>query len=91
MIRNESFVNGVCVEAEVIDLDAGTVTIERDGKTVGSRPITAEEAAWFAPTPPEATDSERVAALEAQNAALLAALATATTLAQIRAAAVGLA
>ena len=38
--------------------------------------------------PPEVpTDADRVAALEAQNAALLAALSKATTLAQIRAAA----
>lgn len=37
------------------------------------------------------SDAERVAALEAQNAALLAALAKATTLAQIRAAAADLA
>lgn len=36
---------------------------------------------------PEPTDSDRLAALEAQNAALVAALAKATTLAQVRAAA----
>lgn len=85
MIRNESFVNGVCVEAEVIDLDAGTVTFEREGKVVESRPLTSDEAAWYAPQPP--SDADRIAALEATNAALLAALAKATTVAQVRAAA----
>ncbi len=37
--------------------------------------------------PPPASDAERVAALEAQNAALLAELAKVTTLAQVRSAA----
>ncbi len=82
MIRNESFVGGVCVEAEVIDLDAGTVAYEVDGKVVESRQLTAEEAARFAPPPPSA--DERLADL-------LAALSKATTLAQIRAAATDLA
>lgn len=78
MIRNESFVNGVCVEAEVIDLDAGTVAYEVDGKVVESRRLTPEELAQFAPPPPSA--DERLADL-------LAALSKATSLAQIRAAA----
>lgn len=82
MIRNERFEHGVCVEAEVIDLDAGTVTIEKNGKVVESRQLTAEEAARFAPPPPSA--DERLADL-------LAALSKATTLAQIRAAATDLA
>lgn len=76
MIRNEVFdTMGWCVEAEVIDLDAGTVTFERDGKVVESRPMTADEVARFAPPPPDPL------------AALLADLAKATTLAQVRAAA----
>ena len=78
MIRNERFEDGVCVEAEVIDLDAGTVTIEKNGKVSATRPLTAEEAARYAPPPPSA--DERLADL-------LAALSKATTLAQIRAAA----
>lgn len=78
MIRNESFVNGVCVEAEVIDLDAGTVTFERDGKVVESRPLTPDEATRFAPPPPSADERLEV---------LVDALAKATTLAQVRAAA----
>ncbi len=77
MIRNETFRDGVCVEAEVIDLNAGTVTFEVDGKAVETRPLTPDEAAVFSPPQPSA--DERLAAL-------LAALAKATTLAQIRAA-----
>lgn len=85
MIRNERFEHGVCVEAEVIDLDAGTVTIEKNGKVSGTRPLTADEAAMYAPSPPPVDD--RLSALEATNAALLADLAKATTLAAVRAAA----
>jgi surfactin synthase thioesterase subunit len=84
MIRNESFVNGVCVEAEVIDLDAGTVAYEVDGKVVESRRLTPEELALNTPPPP--SEADRLAALEATNAELLAALARVTSLAQIRAA-----
>lgn len=78
MIRNESFVDGVCVEAEVIDLGAGTVAYEVDGKVVESRQLTPDEAAQFAPPPPSA---------EERLADLLAALSKVTTVAQIRAAA----
>lgn len=84
MIRNESFVNGVCVEAEVIDLDAGTVAYEVDGKVVESRQLTDDEVALNTPPPP--SEADRLAALEATNAELLAALARVTSLAQIRAA-----
>lgn len=89
MIRNERFEHGVCVEAEVIDLDAGTVTIEKNGKVSATRPLTADEAARYAPSPPPVDD--RLSALEATNAELLAALARVTSLAQIRAAAADLA
>ncbi|MFI0434022.1 MAG: hypothetical protein ACH36H_12890 [Candidatus Nanopelagicales bacterium] len=86
MIRNERFdADGRCVEAEIVDLAAGTVTYEVDGKVVESRQLTPEEAALPLTAPP--SDAERLAALEATNAALLAALAKATTVAQIRAAA----
>lgn len=89
-VRNEVFdANGLCVEAEVIDLDAETVTFEVDGKVTATRALTPDEVAAF--TPPAASPDERLAALEAQNAELLAALAKATSLAQIRAAASSLA
>lgn len=79
MIRNERFEDGVCVEAEIIDLDAGTVAYEVDGKVVESRQLTPDEAAQFAPPPPSA---------EERLADLLTDLSKATTLAQVRAAAV---
>lgn len=85
MIRNEVFADGVCVEAEVVDLAAGTVSIEVGGKVVETRPVTEEEIARYAPPAPPLDD--RLAALEATNAELLDALAKATTLAQVRAAA----
>lgn len=78
MIRNEVFdTSGNCVEAEVIDLAAGTVTFEVDGKVVRSRPLTADEVAAY--TPPEPAPDPL--------ATLLADLAKATSVAQIRAAA----
>ena len=89
VIRNATFSDGVCVDAEVIDLAAGTITCEVDGKAVETRPLTPEEIAAF--TPPPAGPDDRLAALEAQNAELLAALAKATSVAQIRAAAADLA
>lgn len=48
------------------------------------RPWTADEVEVYTPTP---SPTDRIAALEATNAALLAALAKATTVAQVRAAA----
>lgn len=56
MIRNEQYRGGLLVSAETIDLDAGTITVERDGK-VESRPLTAEEARAFAPPPPTVVDT----------------------------------
>ena len=86
MIRHDRLsADGEVLESTVIDLDAGTITFEVEGKVVESRPLTDEEAALNAPPPPSTDD--RIAALEAQNAALLAVLAKVTTLAQIRSAA----
>ena len=79
MIRHDLLApDGTLIESTVVDLDAGTITYEVDGKVVESRQLTAEEAARYAPPPPSA--DERLADL-------LAALSKATTLAQIRAAA----
>jgi len=72
--------DGTLIESTVVDLDAGTITFEVDGKVVESRQLTDDEVAL-----------DRIATLEATNADLLAALSKATSLAQIRAAAVGLA
>ncbi len=49
MIRNEVFVDGVCVSAEVIDAAAGTLAIEEYGVIVATRPLTAEEVAAHTP------------------------------------------
>ena len=73
------------VARQVAWLDDGTVEFYEHGELVESRQQTEVEAARFAPDPQ--TDVDRLAALEAQNAALVAALAKATTLAQVRAAA----
>jgi hypothetical protein len=51
MIRNETILDGVCVYAEVIDLDAATFTIERDGTVESSRPLTADEVEAYTPKP----------------------------------------
>jgi len=55
MIRNERYFNGVCVEAEIIDLDAGTFQREEMGVIVESRPLTTEERVKYGPQPLNAT------------------------------------
>lgn len=69
-MRNETFRDGVCVAAEVIDLDAGTVTIEEHGKPISTRPLTADERAQWTPTTPVATPDEKLAAARQALAAL---------------------
>lgn len=90
MIRHDRLsADGEVLESTVIDLDAGTITFEVDGKVVESRQLTDDEVALNTPPPP--SEADRLAALEATNAELLAALARVTSLAQIRAAAAELA
>lgn len=85
MIRHDRLsADGEVLESTVIDLDAGTITFEVDGKVVESRQLTDDEVALNTPPPP--SEADRLAALEATNAELLAALARVTSLAQIRAA-----
>lgn len=50
-MRNETFVDGVCVHAEVIDFDAGTFTVEDHGEVVEVRELTAVERAMYGPSP----------------------------------------
>jgi hypothetical protein len=57
MIRNETFQNGICIEAEIIDLDAGTFQHEVDGVIVESRPLTLDEVRQYGPQPLDATGS----------------------------------
>lgn len=68
MIRNETYLSGVCVSAEIIDLHAGTIAFEDKGVIKSTRALTAEEAATYAPTPP--TEAERLAAAQAALAPL---------------------
>jgi hypothetical protein len=51
MIRNETFLNGVCIYAEAIDLDAGTLTVERNGQVKSIRPLTDAEVEAYTPKP----------------------------------------
>ena len=78
MIVNEHSHEGRIIRRDLIDLDAGSVTFEVDGKSVETRPLTPAEVAAF--TPPPVSDDDRLADL-------LADLSKATTLAQVRAAA----
>jgi len=49
VIVNEHTHEGRVVQRELIDLDAGTVTLEVDGKAVETRPLTPDEIAAFTP------------------------------------------
>jgi hypothetical protein len=51
MIRNETFRDGICIEAEIVDLDAGTFQREEMGVVVESRPLTNEERIKYGPQP----------------------------------------
>ena len=52
MMRHEIFRDGVCIHAEVIDLDAGTYHVEDHGQIVeGPRPLTVEERQRYGPQP----------------------------------------
>jgi len=68
LIKNQHYANGVIVNAEIIDLAAGIVTIEEHGRVISSRPLTDAERAAYAPPP--ATDSEKLAAARQALAAL---------------------
>jgi hypothetical protein len=54
-MRNETFRDGICIHAEIIDLDAGTFTLEVEGETVESRPLTDDEIRTYGPQPLDAT------------------------------------
>ena len=74
MIRNETYSDGVCVAAEIIDLDAGTLAVEEYGVVTSTRALTADEIAQFAPTPADSL------------APILDEINAATTVAKLRAA-----
>ena len=48
MIRNETFTDGVCVEAEIVDVQKQSVTYEKNGKKVSTRPMTPDEVLLYA-------------------------------------------
>jgi hypothetical protein len=49
VIRNATFRHGVCIFADIIDLEAGTMSREEGGVVVSSRPLTADEVAAYTP------------------------------------------
>ncbi len=55
MMRNEIFQDGICIEAIIIDLDAGTFQREVEGSIIESRPLTTEERIMYGPQPLDAT------------------------------------
>lgn len=73
MIRNETFTDGALVLAEIIDLAAGTLTIEEHGVVTQVRDLTADDIAAYTPTPDP-------------REALLAEVQAATTVTKLRAA-----
>lgn len=62
MIRNETFQDGQLIAAEVIDVDAGTISFEDKGVVKSTRPLTADEIARYTPATPEQTPEEKLAA-----------------------------
>lgn len=49
MIRNETFMAGVCINADIIDLAAGTIAHEDHGVIVSTRALTADEVVRYTP------------------------------------------
>lgn len=64
MIRNETFQDGVCIRADIVDRESGIVTIEENGVVVGQRPmVDADIATILAAEKVEAETQARAAAL----------------------------
>jgi hypothetical protein len=55
MISNQTFLNGVCIEADIYDLDRDLYQHEVDGVIVESRPLTIDERLKYGPQPLDAT------------------------------------
>lgn len=51
MIRNEVFHNGICIEADIYDLNARWYQREEAGVIVAEREMTAEEILLYGPQP----------------------------------------
>ena len=54
-MRNETFIDGVCVHADIIDLTAATITVEHHGQVVSVRDLTPVELAMYGPQPLDPT------------------------------------
>ena len=75
MVRNETFgPNGQSLSAEVIDLDAGTISFEELSVVKSTRALTSEEITQHTPQEPVKSVDERITKLESENAALRRAL-----------------
>lgn len=62
MIRNEVFNGqGVCVEATIVDLVAGTISFEDKGVVKSTRALTSDEVARFTPPATTKTADEKLA------------------------------
>ena len=61
MIRNEVYTDGVCVSAEIIDLQAGTIAFEETGVVKSTRPLTPDEVGRYTPPAPVVTAEEKLA------------------------------
>ncbi len=55
MIRNETFIDGICLEADIYDLDARWFQREEAGVIVSERAMTDEEVRRYGPQPLDAT------------------------------------
>ena len=65
-IRNETFDGkGVCLSAEVIDVDAGTIAFEDKGVVKSTRALTADEVALYASRLPVKSPEEKLAEAKA--------------------------
>jgi hypothetical protein len=65
ILRNETFVDSVCVSAEIIDLDAGTLAVEENGAVLSSRLLTPQEVQEYEPTPEELARTSAIEKLKA--------------------------
>jgi hypothetical protein len=55
MIRNATFRNGVCIEADVFDFNTRVYTREEFGVVVATRPMTDDEIRQYGPQPLDPT------------------------------------
>lgn len=62
MIRNETWQAGVCITADIIDLNSGTIAHEDHGVIVSTRALTADEIVRY--TPPVDVRAELLARLD---------------------------